>query len=314
MDRLSFYASRGIPFLFIINYKKSNVIVEPLKSLSKDILFKTPLLRNYTPPFKKYPTITSKEPVSFSRYKKAFDQVIEEIKKGNTYLLNLTFPTPITTDASLLEIFYSTQAKFKLYYKDAFICFSPERFIKIENNHIFTYPMKGTIDANLPNAKERILNDQKEMAEHTMVVDLLRNDLGMVASHIRVNRFRYVEKIRAGKKELLQVSSEIEGVLPIDWRKRLTAIFDAILPAGSITGTPKRSTCNIIDKVERYDRSFYTGVFGIFDGKDLDSAVMIRFIEKAPQGLIYKSGGGITIDSNAKKEYQELIDKIYLPI
>lgn len=314
MDRLSFYARRGTPFLFIIDYKKRNTVVEPLANLSKDILFKTPILRNYTPPYKKYPTILSKKPISFEAYKKAFNRIIEEIRRGNTYLLNLTFPTPITTDASLLAIFYSTQAKFKLFYKDRFICFSPERFIKIKNDHIFTYPMKGTIEAHIPKAEAKILSDEKEMAEHTMVVDLLRNDLGMVANRIRVNRFRYVEKIRAGNKELLQVSSEIEGVLPKDWRNQLGAIFDTLLPAGSVTGTPKRSTCNIIEAVEGYERGFYTGVFGVFDGKNLDSAVMIRFIEQSPQGLLYKSGGGITIDSDAKKEYKELIDKIYLPI
>ena len=314
MDRLSFYASRGTPFLFIIDYKKTDIIVEPLANLSKDILFKTPLLRNYIPPLKKYPKITEKKPLAFTQYKKAFDTVIQEIKQGNTYLLNLTFPTPIVTDASLLEIFYSTQAKFKLYYKDSFICFSPERFVKIEGDRICTFPMKGTIEAHIPDAKERILHDEKEMAEHTMVVDLLRNDLGMVAERIRVNRFRYIDKIRAGSKELLQVSSEIEGKLSSDWRSHLGQIFDKLLPAGSITGTPKRSTCEIIDRVERYDRGFYTGVFGVFDGKNLDSAVMIRFIERNEQGLVYKSGGGITIDSDAQKEYKELIDKIYLPI
>jgi para-aminobenzoate synthetase component 1 len=314
MDRLSFYASKGIPFLFIIDYEKRDIVVEPLENLSKNIFFKTPLLRNYTPPFKKYPKILEKKPISFTRYEKAFDEVIEEIKRGNTYLLNLTFPTPIVTDASLLEIFYSTQAKFKLYYEDSFICFSPERFVKIQENRIYTFPMKGTIEAHLPNAKEKILSDEKEMAEHTMVVDLLRNDLGMVANRIRVNRFRYIDKIRAGSKELLQVSSEIEGTLPKNWREHLSEIFDKLLPAGSVTGTPKRSTCRIIQRVEGYDRGFYTGVFGVFDGKNLDSAVMIRFIELTPQGLLYKSGGGITIDSEATKEYKELIDKIYLPI
>ncbi|MRJ03130.1 MAG: aminodeoxychorismate synthase component I [Epsilonproteobacteria bacterium] len=313
MDRLSFYASRAIPFFFLIDYKKESVFVEPLHRLDR-IYFKTPLLRNYIPPYKLYPTILSKEPISFEEYRKAFDRVIDSIRRGETYLLNLTFPTKIGATADLEGIFFSTQAKFKLSFQDRFICFSPERFVQIEGERIRTYPMKGTIDASLPGARERILSDEKEMAEHTMVVDLLRNDIGMVAERVQVNRFRYVEKIRAGPRELLQVSSEIEGRLPRDWRERLGEIFDRLLPAGSITGAPKSSTCRIIEEVEGYERGFYTGVFGVFDGRNLDSAVMIRFIEREEGGLIYKSGGGITIDSDPEREYRELLEKIYLPI
>ena len=313
MDRLSYYASRRIPFLFVIDYGQKEVFVEPVANLH-NIFFKVPGVRNYTLPPKTYPKILKKEPVSFERYSAAFLEVQRQIRKGNTYLLNLTFPTPIQTDADLLALFYTTKAKFKLYFKDRFICFSPERFVKIHGDEISTYPMKGTIDAAVANAKERILRDEKEMAEHTMVVDLLRNDLNMVATQTRVRRFRYVDEIVAGKKRLLQVSSEIGAKLPKDWRENLTDIFAKLLPAGSVTGTPKRSTCEIIERVEGYDRGFYTGVFGYFDGENLDSAVMIRFIEKSPKGLVYKSGGGITADSDLHKEYQELIDKIYLPL
>jgi len=314
MDRLTFYAKKEIPFFFVISYDKREIFAKPLNEL-QNILFKTPLLRNYHPPYKRYPKIVKKDPISFARYTLAFNKVQEEIKRGNTYLLNLTFPTPIITSHSLLDIFYSTKAKFKLYFKDRFICFSPERFVKIDpEGTISTYPMKGTIDASIPNAKHKILQDQKEMAEHTMIVDLLRNDLAMVANSVRVDRFRYVDKIKAGDKELLQVSSQISAKLPPNWKENLDKIFDTILPAGSITGAPKRSTCHIIERVEGYDRGFYTGVFGVFDGYRLDSAVMIRFIEKNGNSLIYKSGGGITIESKADKEYQELIDKIYLPI
>jgi len=173
--------------------------------------------------------------------------------------------------------------------------------------------MKGTIEASIPNAKEKILANRKEMAEHIMIVDLMRNDLGMVATEVKVEKFRYIEKIRAGDKELLQVSSKISATLPPNWRENISYILKKMLPAGSITGTPKRSTVDIIDNIENYKRGFYTGVFGIFDGENLYSAVMIRFIEKRDGKLFYKSGGGITIDSDAQSEYEELIDKIYLP-
>ena len=85
------------------------------------------------------------------------------------------------------------------------------------------------------------------------------------------------------------------------------------MPAGSISGAPKKKTIEIIDEVEGYERGSYTGIFGIFDGNDLDSGVMIRFIEKDGAEMYYKSGGGITINSIAENEYNELIDKVYVP-
>jgi para-aminobenzoate synthetase component 1 len=297
---------------FLIDFEKNYFIVENINN--KDILFKCDKTKNYTPKRIKKKSVLEKFPITFDRYKKAFDKVIEEIKNGNTYLLNLTFPTPIETNLNLEDIFYKTDAKFKLKYKNKFVCFSPERFIKIENNKIYTYPMKGTIDANTPNAKEKILKNQKELAEHTMVVDLLRNDLGMVANNVKVAKFRYIDKIKAGKKELLQVSSEIVADMPKNWTTKWRQILIKLLPAGSISGTPKRKTIEIIKKVENYNRGFYTGIFGIIDEEKgfLDSGVIIRYVENQNGEFVYKSGGGITLDSDVKSEYQELINKVYI--
>jgi len=292
-------------FLFDFN---GNYYVEDIKNL-KNIYFSFP---DYTITSKKTDKIckiTDIQPVSFKRYKKAFFDVIEEIKNGNTYLLNLTFPSKIKTNCNLLEIFNYSKAPFKLYFKDKFVCFSPERFVTIRKNKIYTYPMKGTIEANIPNAKEKILLNLKEMAEHTMVVDLLRNDLGIIGKNVKVNKFRFITKAN----NLLQVSSEIEATLPDNWGENYLNIIKKLLPAGSISGTPKKKTVEIIKKVENYNRGFYTGIFGITDEKTfLDSAVIIRYIEKNGNELVYKSGGGITIDSNINDEYNELIKKIYL--
>jgi para-aminobenzoate synthetase component 1 len=109
------------------------------------------------------------------------------------------------------------------------------------------------------------------------------------------------------------VSSHISGNLQENWQESVGTILKALLPAGSISGAPKRSTLEIIDQVEEYERGFFSGVFGVFDGESLDSGVMIRFIEKTSQGYIYKSGGGITLDSDVDSEYRELLDKIYFP-
>jgi len=312
-EQINTLAKNRTPFLFITSYNGEKVFAQALDDLDDNIFYKVEEWRNH-PVQKHTKNFTfSKSPVNFNTYKKALDLVLEEIRSGNTYLLNLTFKTPIESSLTLKEIFTYARAKFKLYFKDEFICFSPERFMEIENNTIATYPMKGTIDASLTHAKERILNDKKEMAEHVMIVDLMRNDLGIIATDIQVEKFRYVEKIKAGEKELLQVSSKITATLPDGWKDNLGTLFSQILPAGSISGTPKKSTVNIIKNVEDFNRGFYTGVFGIFDGESLRSSVMIRFIEKENDALFYKSGGGITIDSDPKSEYEELINKIYLP-
>ncbi len=309
-ETLSHLASQNIPFLFYTDFKGEKIHVYPLDELEQHGI-EYAINTNKSPKCKDKSLI--KHPISYENYKNKFNQVISKIKDGETYLLNLTQPTPIETKLSLQEIFESADAPYKLHVKEQFVCFSPEPFIKIENGIITTYPMKGTIDASIENAEKKILSNQKEMAEHIMVVDLLRNDLGMVANEITVKKFRYIHKISAGKKELLHVSSKIQGTLPRSWNENLGEIIKTLLPAGSISGTPKRSTVKIIEKIEDYKRDYYTGVFGVFDGNKLEASVMIRFIDKQEEQLIYKSGGGITLDSNPKEEYQELIDKVYIP-
>ena len=314
-EKLNKFGFEKEPFLFVISYDFSKFYIEKLSNLSDSIKYQ---LDNKEESKQNIQNKISLEkfPISFKEYKKKFDILQKEIKKGNSYLLNLTAKTKIKTTLSLDEIYENTKSRFKLRFKnqkDDFVCFSPERFIKIEDNNIFTYPMKGTIDAKFPNAKEKILTNQKEMAEHTMVVDLLRNDLGIVGSNVRVEDFRYIETINAGDKELLQVSSKISASLENNWSEKIGDILTSILPAGSITGTPKKKTVEILKDVENYERDFYTGIFGVYDGKNLDSSVMIRFIEEKDGEKFYKSGGGITCDSDVFLEYEELLDKVYLP-
>lgn len=309
-NKLNHYGSIKEPFLFINSYDSSMNDFFLLKDLPQDVNFEMNV--KVSSKINKNIQI-KKELISFKAYKKKFDTIQEEIKSGNSYLLNLTCKTKINCDLSLVQIYDLAKSKFKIKYKNEFVCFSPERFIEIKKNKISTYPMKGTIDANLPNAKTRILGDLKEMAEHTMVVDLLRNDLSMVSSNVRVNTFRYIDKINAGNKELLQISSKISGNLESSWRNNIGDILDKLLPAGSITGCPKINTVKILKNVEAYERGYYTGICGVFDGENLDTFIMIRFIEKSKEDLFYKSGGGITCDSDVLSEYKELEDKIYIP-
>ncbi|KLE06609.1 aminodeoxychorismate synthase component I [Aliarcobacter butzleri] len=305
------------PFLFLISYDFKKFYIEKLSNLSNQIKYE--INQKETKSNKRVDL--EKFPITFEEYKKKFDILQEEIKEGNSYLLNLTAKTKIKTALiktalNLEEIYKNTKSMFKLKVHtkdDNFVCFSPEKFVEIKNSKILTYPMKGTIDANIKDAKIKILENQKELAEHTMVVDLLRNDLGIIGSNVKVEDFRYVDIINAGNKELLQVSSKISATLQSNWLETLGTIIISLLPAGSITGTPKKKTVEILENVENYEREFYTGIFGIFDGNSFDSYVLIRFIEEKNGELFYKSGGGITCDSDAFLEYEELLDKIYLP-
>ena len=309
-EQLNSFGKKREPFLFICDFQALHVEVYAIDELEKNnIEFK--IDENHQ--IKTYNQDIEKFPISFNEYKIKFDYVQEKIKSGDTYLLNLTMPTPIKTSLSLKEIFINANAHYKLRYKDDFVCFSPETFIQIKENKIHTFPMKGTIDASIDHAEKKILEDKKEMAEHIMVVDLLRNDLSIVARNIHVQRFRYIQKIKAGKKELLHVSSHISGNLEDNWHENIGNILQKLLPAGSISGTPKKSTLDIIKIIEDYDRGCFSGIFGIYDGESLDSGVMIRFIQKTKDDYIYKSGGGITLDSDAALEYNELLDKVYLP-
>lgn len=309
-EEMNHLGSQRIPFFFLIDFLKQNGEVIPLSDLSDQIQFK---FQDHPSHFEREIQLM-KNPISFEEYEKQFQTVKGNILRGNSFLTNLTSATPIDLNLSLKEVFQYSQAKYKLIYKEDFVCFSPETFVKIKDGKIYSYPMKGTIDASIPNAKEIILNDAKEKAEHYTIVDLIRNDLSKLAKNVQVPKFRYVEEIQTSDKKLLQVSSEISGELPSDFHENLGTIFDALLPAGSICGAPKDKTIDIILNAETYDRNFYTGVFGVYDGENLDSAVMIRFIEQTAQVLLFKSGGGITHQSNARDEYNEMIDKVYVPI
>ena len=309
-ETLNTLGKKREPFLFISDFKAQKLEVILLKDLAQsDIEFS--IQENYT--YKEHPHTLSFKAPDLKSYKLKFDRVIEKIKSGETYILNLTQATKIESTQTLKEIYALANAHYKLRFKDKFVCFSPEKFIQIKKNIISTFPMKGTIDASLKDAEKKILEDTKEMAEHIMIVDMLRNDLSIVSTNVRVEKFRYISKIDSGKKSLLQVSSHISGDLEENWQENIGSILQELLPAGSISGAPKKSTLEIIDQVEEYERGFFSGVFGVFDGESLDSGVMIRFVEKTKKGLIYKSGGGITLDSNISLEYNELLDKIYLP-
>lgn len=308
---------KEIPFLFILDYYLKSPLIIPLNEVDHtkiqyNINGVTNSSQNIPKPLGRFDFEVF--PVSKSRYIDAFNLVQKHIQHGDSFLLNLTMPSKIKTNLSLMEIYNHTEAKYKIWFKNNFVVFSPEIFIRTKDGMISSYPMKGTIDATLPNAENNLLNNDKELAEHFTIVDLIRNDLSMVSKNVRVKRFRYIDKVETNRGSLLQMSSEIVGELPDNYQSQIGEIIISMLPAGSISGAPKKKTLEIIKEAENYDRGYYTGICGIFDGRDIDSGVMIRYIEETEDGLTYKSGGGITFQSNVDEEYEELIHKIYIPV
>jgi para-aminobenzoate synthetase component 1 len=260
------------------------------------------------------PRLTIKNALSFEEYERKFAVVRDGLMHGDSFLANLTVGVEVECNVEFAEVYNQCQAKYKLLIPNEFVCFSPERFIRIIGDHIYAYPMKGTIDATLPDAERLLMENYKEKCEHNTIVDLLRNDLSMVAANVRVSRFRYIDRIKTQSGEILQTSSEIEGDLQADWHSRMGDIVCRLLPAGSICGAPKPATVQLIANAEQSPRGWYTGVWGYYDGRSLDTAVMIRCLANENGRTYFHSGGGITINSDARDEYQEVLQKIYLPI
>jgi para-aminobenzoate synthetase component 1 len=313
-SKLNQWGHEQVPFLFLVDFEMEKPEAWKLDEVPDEILFSinkstpsAPVEAGVKPELKKHP-------ISIGEYRSKFDLVKKRISFGDSYLTNLTIKTKIDLNQTLDELYFHTSAKYKVCWKNQFLVFSPETFVQIRNREIFSFPMKGTIDASISRAEEIILKDPKELSEHVTIVDLIRNDISTIASDVSVKRFRYIEKIRTNQKDLLQVSSEISGRLPENYYGSIGSILVSLLPAGSISGAPKNETLQIIREAEKEKRGYYTGVVGYFDGENLDSGVMIRFIEQMENQFYYRSGGGVTSQSKMENEFQEAIDKIYVPV
>lgn len=309
--------ARREPFLFGVDFELSEgfFIADPLNQ--REIFFEVGGVTNVPRQGCTGEGLSGKTfcplPVDYEVYQEKFDTVRQGLARGDSFLLNLTVATELETSWTLEEIFHRARSPYRLLVPGRFVCFSPEIFVRVGNGEISSFPMKGTIDASVPDAERVILEDYKERSEHNTIVDLIRNDLNRVSERVDVRRFRYIDRLRVSRGEILQVSSEVVGQLTGDYKSRLGDIVFGMLPAGSISGAPKPSTLDIISRAEREPRGFYTGVFGYFDGERLDSAVMIRYIEKRDGRYYFRSGGGITINSDCRSEYEEVLAKVYLP-
>ncbi len=188
---------------------------------------------------------------------------------------------------------------------------SPETLVKLEKGVVHTFPLAGTrkrgkdMEEDLLLEKE-LLADEKEVAEHNMLVDLGRNDIGKISrfGSVEVEKYMSVERY----SHVMHIGSTVRGTIRED--KQGVDAIDAILPAGTLSGAPKIRACEIINELENNKRGIYGGAIGYLDFTgNLDTCIAIRIAFKKNGKVFIRSGAGIVADSVPEKEFEECINK-----
>ena len=188
---------------------------------------------------------------------------------------------------------------------------SPETLVKLEDGVLHTFPLAGTRPRGKTQAEDEalereLLGDEKELAEHNMLVDLGRNDLGKISEFgsVKVERLHTIERF----SHVMHIGSTVVGRIRED-RDALDAI-EAVLPAGTLSGAPKIRACQLIAELENNKRGIYGGAIGYIDfAGNMDTCIAIRIAYKKNGKVFVRSGAGIVADSVPEKEYIECINK-----
>ncbi|MDI1243161.1 MAG: aminodeoxychorismate synthase component I [bacterium] len=271
------------------------------------------------------PAVSARSSTARSVYLQTIEAIKEEIRCGNTYQTNLTRQIearlhPNVSESAVFQRLRSRHpAPFSAYIKrpgSTVISASPERFFKIENGSISASPIKGTRPRGADliedeRLRNELLNSDKDRAENTMIVDLLRNDLGRVCAFgsVAVESLCEIEE----HPSLFHLVSTISGNLRP--KLKFSEILAALFPCGSITGAPKLSTMKIIDRLESTPRGLSMGAIGYYMPasfgieQSLDLSVAIRTMVIKDQSATFNVGGGIVIDSDPEKEWDETVTK-----
>lgn len=265
------------------------------------------------------PFLLPETTVCYRDYKRAIDKIKRQIAKGNTYQVNYTYDWLLGSEVPGFDLYRSILPKqttpYNAYIKNKWeeiLSFSPELFFELNGNVIRTKPMKGTVKRGVDKKEddkniEFLKNDIKNRAENVMIVDLLRNDLGKIAKtgSVKVDKLFEIET----HKTVHQMTSEIRA--EIKENTTLYEIFEAIFPCGSVTGAPKISTMDIIDKIESGNRRVYCGAIGLISPAKCIFSVPIRILQRENGEKLYKYrvGGAVVWDSTAKEEWAETLTK-----
>ncbi len=269
----------------------------------------------------KLQNIKFKNIISKQEYINSFNKMQKEIELGNSFQINLSqgFTAKKPEEISAFEIFEQATKKnsapmmcFLEWKNKAIISCSPERLFSLDKNRkIFTQPIAGTrkLTHNKNEDKkleDNLKNSEKEIAEHSMIVDLLRNDFGKIAEFgsVKVKEFARIEKYET----VMHLVTDIEAKLSKN--KSAFDVFDAMFPGGTITGTPKKETIKILEQEEIRTRGYYCGSVGYFslDGQ-ADFNILIRTLEQTDNELYGRAGGGIVYGASAENEYKETLYK-----
>ena len=310
ITRMNCFGSEGRPFFFLIDYIAEKCLVEePHRLPSSELLFAFPGATNVPQgmPATPHPRSFRWEPcpMSFEEYRRGFDIVHRHLHGGNSFLVNYTCATLVDTDLTLRQVFDHARAPYRLWVNDSFVVFSPEIFVRITDGFIYSHPMKGTMDATLPDARERLLADPKENAEHVMLVDLARNDLSRNCHDTHVEFYKQPQYY----SHVIHLVSRVSGTL--DKEADPIKTFIDTFPAGTLSGAPKVKAMQLISEIEPHNRGAYGGCIGFIGlNGDLNQAITIRTFVSRNNELWFQAGGGIVAKSDENNELQEVNNKL----
>lgn len=267
----------------------------------------------------KFPSVKWKDELK-DKYQKDFNDLRQAIQLGEVYEANLCWPFIGETDIKdPLALFLSEESEkprpFSVFYKwkdDFVLCYSPERFLKKEGNWMVSEPIKGTRPrggdlATDEGLKNELLNDLKERAENTMIVDLVRNDMSKVAqkNSVQVPELCHVYSYPHVHQMISKVSCNLRPEVPF------SEILKALFPMGSMTGAPKLAAMQQIEKLEHFDRGLYSGSLGYIHGDAFDLNVVIRswMYDQKNKEIKGAFGSAVTILAKGADEWEEVLTK-----
>ena len=251
-------------------------------------------------------------------YCKMVEKAKEYIYEGDIFQVVLSNPMRAKATGSLFDTYRvlraSNPSPYMFYFSSDDIELagaSPETLAKLENGTLSTFPLAGTRPRGKTREEDKeleegLLKDEKELAEHNMLVDLGRNDIGKISKigTVKVEKYLCVERF----SHVMHLGSTVTGIIRDD--KDAVDAVDAILPAGTLSGAPKFRACQIIEKLEQSKRGIYGGAIGYLDfAGNLDTCIAIRLVYKKNGEICIRSGAGIVADSVPEKEFQECCNK-----